>query len=256
MISLSTIILAYWGAKLAGALVALAYWIDRKRQKRVPMELTSRAYRGAGAMHTAERRAPLFAGETHEKVARFSDIAEHMKTGDGLTFSGRTIWSFILRIATYSSKSHAGMVVRDDEGVWVVDSCEGRNVTKRLLADEIKKYPGQWYHGEIRHELNRNYHRQRAADAAMAMVANKTKYGWIGIIFQTFIRVPILREIAYLTSLDRLPFYRNRPFCSQALKDWMHAGSLDPVPGRDGQLVVPQDINQSLAFMPWVAIVP
>ncbi len=255
MVSLSTIIFAYWGVKLAGALAALAYWIDRRRHHASPAPPHS--FSGpVGAPPMAERRAPLMAGKKMERVITLPNAAWQMKTGDGLTFSGRTIWSYILRIATFSDKSHAGIIVKDDEGVWVVDSCEGRNVTKRQLFDEVKKYPGQWYWGAIRPEFNQNYHRQRATEAAMAMVANKTRYGWIGILLQTLIRVPILRELAYMTRLDRLPFYKNRPFCSQALKDWMHAGSLDPVPGRDGQLVVPQDINQSLAFKEWVALTP
>lgn len=258
-----TVLAIYWGMKLLAALGAVLFgaakWIDWRRHKNVPVQLTSRAYRSAspeGVVFSAERPAPVMAGCKTEHVARFADIAEYIKTGDPLLFSGRSIWSYILRIGTFSDKSHVGIAVRDDEGVWVVDSCEGRNVTKRLLFDEIKRFPGQWYHGSIRHEFNHNYHRERAAEAAMAMVANKTLYGWAGIAFQAIIRCPVLRELAYIFHIDRLPFYENRPFCSQALKRWMKVGSLDPVPRRDEQLVTPQDINQSLAIHQLVAIVP
>jgi hypothetical protein len=218
-------------AALVGLFVACAKFVDWRRQKHVPVELTSRAYRAAGTMHSAQRPAPVMAGKRTEKVAKFADASPYMKTGDILTFSGRSVWSYILRIGTFSDKSHCGMVVRDDESIWVVDSCEGRNVTKRPLFEEVKKYPGQWYWHQIRHEFCQNYHRQRAADYFFALIANKTKYGWLGIVFQSFIRLPVLREIAYLTRLDQLPIYGS-PFCSHADKDAMKAGSLDPVPGR------------------------
>lgn len=245
-------------AALISLFVSCAKFVDWRRQKHVPVHLTSRTYYGSaepGAICTAERTAPLFAVNAKEKVARFADLAEHMKTGDILTFSGRSLWSYLLRIGTYSDKSHCGMVVRDDEGLWIVDSCEGLNVSKRYLFDEVQKYPGQWYWHAIRHEFERNYHRKRAAEAFMAMIANGTKYGWIGIILQYMIRTPVLRIFAYWLRLDQLPFYKNRPYCSHALKDVMRIGSLDPVPGRPGQLTTPQDINQSLAGVAGVAIV-
>jgi hypothetical protein len=272
------------GAKCLAALICLfvacAKLIDWRRQKHVPLQLSIRSQRGtetadSGVMHTAQRRAPVMAGKSHETVAKFADVAEHMKTGDILTFSGRSLWSYILRIGTFSDKSHAALTIRDKDGKWsewlreqgigfeeissgllVVDSAEGRNVSARPLLDDVQKWPGQWYWHAIRHEFTHNYHREQAAEAAMSMIENKTRYGWIGIIFQAFIRLPVLREIAYVIHLDRLPYYRKRPFCSQAVKDWMHAGSLDPVPGRAGQLVTPQDINQSLAGLEGIALVP
>lgn len=198
----------------------------------------------------------MMAGRPTEKVAKLEDVAPHIRNGDPLTHSGRTFWAYLLRIAVFGDKSHAAITARDDEGLWVIDSCEGRGVTKRPLLEEVKKYPGQWYVGMIRHEFNHNYHRERAVEAAKAMVANKTQYGWGGIFLQYMIHTPVLRIIAYVFCIDRLPLFNNRPFCSQALKRWMQIGSLDPVPRRDEQLCTPQDINQSLAIREWIALVP
>lgn len=259
--SAATLAVIYWVIKIVGAaFVALAaalgfaHKVDKKRARSTPEFM--RCYVPEDGIITAERPAPLMAGRPKEKVAYFGEVASQIKHGDVLTFSGRTLWSYLLRIATFSDVSHCGMVCRDDEGLWIVDSCEGRNFTKRLLADEIKQYPGQWRWHSIRKEFRHNYHRIRAVDYFLEKIANKAKYGWAGIALKFFTVTPILREIAYLTRLDLLPFYRNRPFCSQAVKDAMHRGSLDPVPGRDSQLVVPQEINQSLAINEGVALLP
>lgn len=261
MLSAATIL---WIVQMVGAMLTAIYaalkllWLkDRKRQTTRPSrhEFASALISAGDELQSflPRRRAPVFASQQMEKVARFGDIAPLIRTGDVLLFSGRTVWSYLIRVFTFSPVSHAGIAVVDDDGIWVVDSCEGVGVTKRPLALEVRHWPGQWYWSPLASGHRSHYARKSVYEAAHAMLGQK--YGWWGIVVQTIIHAPILRELAYFGGIDRL-FHRLLPFCSAAVVKIMRTGGVDPVRARDAALVTPQDIFQSAAISEPIAILP
>ena len=242
-------------AAITAIVANVAKLIDRKRQTLRP---TRHEYTGLvdPIESLPKRAAPMLAGRTMERVAKFADVSQLIQTGDLISFSGRTLFAYAIRCFTYSDKSHVGIVVKDDEGIWIVDSCEGLCVTKRVLYDDIKAYPGQYYFHPIRHGLRHFYKREKCAAKAMESVRANVKYGWAGIVLQFILHAPVLRTLAYLIGFASCKRFTERPFCSMAVTSWMRGAALDPVIGRDPQLVVPQDLNQSLAFEEGIALLP
>ena len=262
-----------WAASLAAALlscaVSIARLIDRRRQSHVPSAVScvcgaNLATQALGLEVYAARPAPLMAGrepccgeESSELVAHFSDVAHKMKTGDGLKFSGRTPWGYIIRGSDYSDASHYGKVRKDAEGLlWVVDSCEHVGVGKRLLAEDVANWPGQWYWAPIRHEFSGDYDRDAVGEFLDNAVASNVQYGWGGIVLQFLLHMPVVRGLVYASGIAGWKRFTDRPFCSMFGAQAMRAGQLDPVPGRAAQLITPQDMAQSMAFGEWVALVP
>lgn len=256
MITTTTIL---WFVSLLAGLFSIAASIaklkDRSRQRLRP---TRGEYKGTvdPIESLPTRQAPLLAGRRMEKVARYADIAHLIQSGDLISFSGRTLFAYAIRCFTYSDKSHVGIAVVDDEGLWIVDSCEGLGVTKRLLFDDIKRYCGQYYWHPIRAGMKHFYKREKCTKLAMDSVRANVKYGWAGIVLQFILHAPVLRTLAYLVGFASCKRFTERPFCSMAVTQWMRGAALDPVPGRDPQLVVPQDLNQSLAFEEGIALLP
>ena len=202
----STLLL--WLVSLSAAalscVVSLVKLIDRRRQRLIPSHGEFSQVLGAGhdlLEFLPRRRAPVFASTPTEKVARYRDVAPIIRTGDVLLFSGRTFLSYIIRIFTFSTVSHVGLALRDEGGLWVVDSCEGKGVTKRLLADEIKRWPGQWYFAEIATGHRTHYSRKSVAAGAQAMIGQQ--YGWIAIAVQAVLHAPVLRELAITRDVSR-----------------------------------------------------
>jgi len=242
-------------AALLALFVASAKFVDWRRHKAVPLGVNLRSAGPVWALdHLAVRQAPMMSGKVNERVAKLPEVASLIQTGDVLTFSGRAVFSYIIRIATYSDCSHCGLAYRDDEGLWVIDSCEGKGVTKRLLASEVKQYPGQWRWARIRHELQHSYDREAAGREALKHVG-KTKYGWGGIGLQSLIHLPILRELAYFLRLDQFVKQSLKPFCSMFLNALLRAGD-GPAFSCADWLVVPRDFAVSPSLEPHVALLP
>lgn len=248
-----------WIASLLAAITAIAAniarLVDRKRQRLAP---TRHEYTGCAdpVDNLPKRAAPILAGRKMDRVARWSDIAQLIQTGDLISFSGRTLFAYVIRAFTYSDKSHVGVAVVDDEGIWIVDSCEGLGVTKRLLHDDVRAYPGQYYWHQASKEFRYRYKREKIAASAMQAVGANVQYGWAGIILQFILHCPVLRTFAYLLGFASCSRFTKRPFCSMAATNWIRTSSVDPVPGRDSQLIVPQELCQSMLFPEGVAILP
>lgn len=248
-----------WIASLLAAITAIianiARLVDRKRQRLSPAR---HEYMGLAdpIENLPKRAAPMLAGKTMERVAKFCDIAKLIQTGDLISFSGRTLFAYAIRAFTYSDKSHVGVALVDDEGIWIIDSCEGVGVTKRLLYDDVKAYPGQYYFHPASKEFKWRFNRDRIADAALQAVGDNTKYGWAGIALQFVLHAPVLRTLAYLLGFASCSRFTKRPFCSMAVANWVRKTGVDPVPHRDSQLVTPQDVCQSMLYPEGVAILP
>lgn len=239
-----------------GCWVSLCKIVDRNRQKFLPP-------RALGAVgDTLEepmrlRTAPLLSGRKKERVARVFEIASQIKTGDLVSFSGRSFWSYLIRIFCYSDKSHVGMAYVDDHGeIWVIDSCEKVGVTKHRLWDDVKVHPGQWYWHPIRDGLRHHINRRDAGGAALAAAESNTRYGWGGIVLQFVLHAPVLRTLAYLIGFASCKRFTERPFCSMGYAMWAAAGKFEPVVDREPQLIVPQDLCQSGVFSPGIALFP
>lgn len=246
----------YWTLGIAGAalscLVSACKFVDWRRHKTAP---TRHEYGASSDLIKSLplRPAPVMAGKRMERVARYKDVAHRIRTGDGGKYSGRRIFSYLVRFFTYSDASHWWAPYVDEEGVWIVDSCEGRGVTKRLLYDEVKAHPGQYYWAAIAPEFRDEYKRGVVGGALLADLG--CPYGWFGIVLQCIIHCPVLRELAYVTKVDRL-FAKLKPFCSGFGLIKTRLGGIDPVKGRDPQLVTPQDMSQSPVYGEWVALIP
>lgn len=272
MITTSAIL---WIASLLAAVlscvVSACKLIDRKRQRLVP---ALHEYKSVGDLleRLPTRRAPLLAGKSIERVAKFDDICDNIKTGDLISFSGRTLFGYAIRGFTYSDKSHVGLAlvvdaankelvakilgVELEEGIYMIDSCEGMGVTIHPFRKDVNAYPGQYYWHETSKEFRYRYKREKVAIAALEAVRNNTKYGWAGIVLQFILHFPVLRTLAYALGFASCKRFTQRPFCSMGATNWVRTSSVDPIPHRDSQLIVPQELCQSMLFPEGIAIVP
>lgn len=250
--------LAAWLAALGLSLVLVCKAIDAKRHTEAPRAVNEmRAVNSLAALPT--RRPPVLSGGGREKVARLCQIAHLIRSGDPGTFSGREIQSYVIRIATFSDKSHAFLFDVENEGTYdavpyIIDTTLKRGVTRRLLSEEVAKYPGQWYWSAVSPGVD--YDRLATLAAANKMVADNTRYGWPAILLQAMIRVPTSAAIAYMTGLGSLAFFKRWPSCSGALAALMRKGRLDMCKDRAPELITPQDVNQCPLFEGWVGILP
>lgn len=240
--------------------VALVWWvivsvIDYRRQSERPTRTQMTTAATGPAFSTEERvaslplrRAPVFAGRELEKVSPLGAIADKMQSGDLLLFSGRQAHSWLIRVATYSAFSHAGMVIRDDEGLWVVDVCEGSGGQRRALAQDVIDWPGRWYWAHVDRKHFANFVSEGAAHFSKCIVG--CKYGYFGVGIQIILNLPILRELAYVFHIHSLPWFNLLdPFCSVGVTLMARdGGGVDPSNGRLPQLVTPQDLCQSLLW--------
>lgn len=264
MISLSSIIFAYWGAKLAAALVALTVWtaklVDLRRQKRVPKALQHHSYGMRASMAKAGedmRPAPIMSGKKQERVAVYRDVAPTIKTGGTLKFMGRAFHSYIIRFAEFGDASHIAQTEVDEDGeIWILQSIEGQGVVRCKLGDEVKKYPGQWAYADVIPELEEKYNRAAAHKAAMKLVNSKAHYGYAGIVLQIATHSPLLCPLAYMLRINQWKIFSKWPFCSQMRADTFRVGGIDPCHGRDSCLIGPQDINETAVLTEWVTIMP
>lgn len=275
MITATTIWVVSVLAAVLSCIVSITKLINRRRQLKVP-SLSLREYRYSDSIgpiaNLFQRKPPLMSGKQHEHVAVFSEISPMFQTGDLISFSGRTLFGYSIRGFTYSDKSHIGIMLvvtsanKDEvarilgitleEGTYIVDSCEGMGVTVRDFHQEVKDYPGQYYWHATAKEFRYLYKREKIAVAALTAVRNNTKYGWAGVILQFILHFPILRTLAYAIGFASCKRFTQRPFCSMGATTWIRASSVDPVPGRDAQLIVPQELCQSMLFPEGIALLP
>lgn len=278
-LSLSTI---YWIVSIAGAFVSLLAGlfrlthIDKKRQMRCPSRHEYGTRTGeALADHLAAlptRDAPLMSGKPEEKVAKLSDVAHLMKSGDFLWFAGRAFHSYIIRIATFSEFSHGAVLEKEQsrknatirgradgsleiESLKIVQVVEGRGGEIISLAEQVAKYPGQWYWGAVDRVRFKEYDGNAAVAEAKKFV-NKPYGNW-AILFQVVLHCPFVVAIAYWwrDKTDEL-FETRPPFCSGAQQLGSKAGGATLVQGRAAQLCTPQDTAQSKLCPIKVALFP
>lgn len=207
-----------------------------------------------GNIETVQASTPAFSNMPFYLAARFMDVEQWMQSADVILYSGRLTnpVSAGNRFFTYSPWSHAGIVVRDVDGLWLVDICAHGGCRKRSLEDEVKKEPGRWYWSHLEVERFPEFDREGCAQAALQDVGKK--YGYRGIFLQMMVRgiVPGSRAFTYLTKMHEWPYFANAPsFCSQGVKRWAHhGGKVDPLPGRSPNLVPPEDIAECLLWSP------
>ncbi len=266
-----TLLVSAWVAVALVAIVCTAIVLlvlvskisDRKRQRYAPNEIFEmEAQPGTVSLEALPpRRPPIISSGADERCARLVQVAPRMRSGDPGTFSGREFHSYLIRIPTWSSKSHAYILDVENEGCWnavpyIIDTTLKHGVSRRPLIDEVTKYPGQWYWSPVRGEASRHYKRDHAIELAMEMVKANTQYGWPAIVLQTLIKLPLSASVLYLTGVGNSKFFKRWPFCSGALAIWMRKGAMDICMDRAPEFIVPQDVDQCPLFEGWVALFP
>lgn len=180
------------------------------------------------------------------REASLSEVASSMRNGDGLWYRGNRLFSMLIRIATASVVSHAGLVVIDGNGEpqvgEVVEGAGGRLVP---LRDAVEANPGRWYWAPANRSRFPEYNGLDAATTICRMVG--CKYGWWSIYCEAMWYLPGFRKLSYwrwYKDLDRA-FVDQAPFCSTAVSIAATDGGVDPCPGRAPQWTTPQDTYQS-----------
>lgn len=205
----------------------------------------------------AEKSRKWFANGIPESSASLAEVEQTINNGDLALFSGRKPHSFLIRSFSYSKYSHAGMFVWEDGILKIGDVCEGRGGAV-LPADElIAADPGRWYWSHVSRRRFPDFSNTKVKEGILEF--REKKYGYLGILLQIGIHLPLVRELAYAILLDRLSYFKLRPFCSQGVLDIIRerCPSCDPVPDRTSSLVVPQDLAQSRLWHPMkVALYP
>lgn len=214
---------------------------DRDKIHGLPSrELSDKPRQAKHTQHCVEKR-------------RFRDIAHLMRDGDGLWFSGVAAHSYIIRIATVSNISHGGMVGKDGDGhIRMLEVVEFHGGQDHFLADEVEKYPGQYFWAPAQYNRFPEYDGVAAA-ATMWKFVNHP-YGTWNVLREGCFHAPLIRELAYLAYKDELDnenaFHDKVPYCSMAQSIAATDGGVDPVPGRAAWLTAPQDTYQSLLWAP------
>lgn len=259
---------------LAGVLsciVSLCKLVDMRRQNHKPArhEFT-RSAEGGVLAGLASRKAPVFSAKSTEKVARLADVIDSMHTGDVILFSGRGVFSYLIRIASWSPMSHAAMVLRDHAGhVFVAEVVEkfpwftngwdkgGFRITR--VEDYVADNPGQVYWAPVAPEYNYPLKFNRAAVARFIHESHGLSYGWLGIGYQLLTKAPFLRILTYLITWRDLDKEWNGrpPYCSWWDTLAAMVGGQDPTPGLAPQLTTPAEIERSkLWSSEKVALIP
>lgn len=260
---LGLLILAGLVCSLFGAVAILAIVskiVDTKRMGSAPDSIYEMG--APGDMESLPTRTPpLISSGAREKVARLCQVVHRMRSGDPGTYGGTALHSYMIRISTWSSKSHAFILDVENEGstdavAYIIDTTLKHGVTRRPLAEAVAAEPGKYYWSPVTGEASRHYHRMHAIEAAMEMVRANTRYGWGAIIFQLLIKLPTTAVVMHVTGLGKWSFFRRWPFCSGALAIWMRKGSMDICKDREPELIVPQDVDQCPLFGGWVALFP
>ncbi len=189
-----------------------------------------------------------------DKFAHWGEVEPLITSGDGMWYSGRKFHSWVIRLVEYSDVSHGGIWIRDIKGefgapgkVWIMDVCEGLGGGLRDPAEQIAKYPGRYYWSHVARRSFPWFDNDLAFLAATNLIGSK--YGYLGIGFQTAIRVPFIREAVYFSQLDHWSYLADQPpFCSQAQNIIATKAGQAAIPNRYGQLITPQDTWQSLLW--------
>ena len=80
------------------------------------------------------------------RILRYEEIRDQIKNGDVLMYKGRGLISSIIRWATRSPYSHAGIAARWNERLMVLEA-KGRGVVATSFSRNIKEYRGdvEWF---------------------------------------------------------------------------------------------------------------
>ncbi len=205
-----------------------------------------------------QQPAPMFAKRKYEPVARFSDVAHLISSGDLIQYTG-SMWNPVsasIRFATYSQWSHSGIAYRDGESLYVIDICAADGCQIRPLYQQVRDYPGRYCWSHVSRRRFPEFDGEACARAALADVGKR--YGYRGVSLQLAMSFPIARELAYLLRAHEWSYFSDAPsFCSQGVKKWATAGGVDPVPNRAPQLCPPREMGSSLLWTPkYVALMP
>jgi hypothetical protein len=203
------------------------------------------------------RRAGALAAKKTIYEAKFGDVAHLMQSGDAFWFSGTAPWSWLIRIATVSNVSHAGMLKRKQNGeIRLLDVVEGKGGRNLPFVDEVAKYPGQYLWGPTQRDKYPEYNGIKAANFMEKLVG--TPYGWHSVLWMACWHAPIIRDFVYMIhyrDIDKA--FVNQPmYCSDSQSVATETGGVDPVPDRAHQLTSPSDTLQSLLWGPKVALIP
>lgn len=240
------------------------------------------------------RATPTFAAHSTEYVAKFSDIEEWMQTCDGMWFSGRAVHSWIIRIATISNVSHAGIIYRakGDEKFIIRNSwcrsllnkitfgkygkpryyypkegeivllhmIEGKGCLAEPFKDAVAAYPGQYYWSPVQWDKypTPEFDPDKAIAVMLSFVGKE--YGLFSVSYEGVWHTPLLRELMYWWRHDKINVAfdtsKTPPYCSDAQSLTIEGGGVDPVPEHSHQLTTPQDTLQSLFWGMKVALTP
>lgn len=262
MITSATLLVVSFFAAVLSCIVSVVKLIDRKRHaaKATPL-LSSHVL---GDPNYGERPAPCMSAKPTDLTLALPSAMGIMRTGDLFLFSGRSVLSILIRVASWSPISHVGMIYRDTHGrIYVAEVVErlqvvwkkwrfGLSVDKggfqlTPLAGYVKKYPGQCYFAPVANEYDKpsRFNRERAWDAIRE--SRTWTYGWCGIFFQLLTKTPFIRVVAYLATWHAIDVAKHGrpPFCSWAVTIWATRAGQDPTPNLAPQLTTPAECERS-----------
>ncbi len=177
----------------------------------------------------------------HPDALSYSDIRETIANGDVLLYEGKTFYSWVIKKMTRSRFSHAGIAVRWNERLMVMEAVS-RGVVVTPFSASVGHYNGR-VHLFTSKRLLGEEERKRMIIFAQEELGKEyalLKAIWLGIkLF--FNWKPEKRN-----KLKR----ERKLFCSAYVAQIYNSIGVDLVPGLSDLSVVPQDIANSPELLP------
>ena len=174
--------------------------------------------------------------KNHPAALSYSGMREIVSNGDVLLFEGETFYSWVIKKVTHSRFSHAGIAVRWNERLMVMEAV-GRGVVVTPLSASVGHYSGHvhWYTSK---RLLSEGERKRMIIFAQGELGKEYalwKAIWVGIKL-LFNWKPEKRD-----KLKR----EQKLFCSAYVAQIYNSIGVDLKPGLSDTSVMPEDIASS-----------
>jgi len=170
------------------------------------------------------------------RILRYEEIRDQIKNGDVLMYKGRGLISSIIRWATRSPYSHAGIAAWWNERLMVLEA-KGRGVVATSFSRNIKEYRGdvEWFSciKEISEEGHLNM--VTFAQEELGKRHGRLKAIWLGL------KTLFERD---MEKRDRLK-KESKLFCSEYVAQIYNSIGLDLKKQRSDRFMKPADIAES-----------
>ena len=171
-----------------------------------------------------------------KKIINYSSVRDNIQNGDIILYKGRDVAAAVIRLFTHSDYSHAGLAVKWNERLMVMEAV-ARGILISPLSKNIERYSGdvEWYTCT---ETISEDRREKLINFAQKFLGEK--YGWRSVIL---LGIKIFLGVS-LNEKDRKDS-EGRLFCSQYVSKCYNAIGIDLDINKGDGTTSPDDLEKS-----------